>query len=64
MKNMIAPGCYFEPEEEIVKTPIVGKRVGGFRPNEPAIFRRHSELDDIPDNFQNKKNRTNEITKR
>ena len=50
-RNMIAPGCYFEPEEEIVKTPIVGKRVGGFRPNEPAIFRRHSELDDIPDNF-------------
>ena len=31
MKNMIAPGCYFEPEEEIVKTPIVGKRVGGDR---------------------------------
>jgi hypothetical protein len=33
MKNMIAPGCYFEPEEEIVKTPFVVKRVGGFRPN-------------------------------
>jgi len=50
-RNMIAPGCYFEPEEETIETPIMGKRVGGFRPNEPAIFRRHSELDDIPDNF-------------
>ena len=50
-RNMIAPGCYFEPEEEIAKSPIVGKRVGGFMLNEPAVFRRHSELDDIPDNF-------------
>ncbi len=50
-RNMIAPGCYFEPEEETIETPIMGKRIGGFHPNEPAIFRRHSELDDIPDNF-------------
>ena len=50
-RNKVAPDCYFEPEEEIVKTPIVGKRVGGFIPNEPTIFRSHSELEDIPDNF-------------
>ena len=35
-RNKVAPDCYFEPEEEIVKTPIVGKRVGGFIPNEPT----------------------------
>ena len=50
-RNKVAPGCYFEPEENEVKNPIEGKRVGGFIPNEPTIFRSHSELEDIPDNF-------------
>jgi len=49
---MIAPGCYFEPDEsEEVTNPIMGKRKSGFMPNEPTVFRSHSELEDIPDNF-------------
>ena len=51
-RNMIAPGCYFEPDEsEEVTNPIMGKRKSGFMPNEPTVFRSHSELEDIPDNF-------------
>jgi len=49
---MVAPGCYFEPDEsEEVTNPIMGKRKSGFMPNEPTVFRSHSELEDIPDNF-------------
>ena len=48
---MVAPGCYFEPGEETIETPIMGKRKSGFMPNEPTVFRSHSELEDIPDNF-------------
>ena len=51
-RNMVAPGCYFEPDEsEEVTNPIMGKRKSGFMPNEPTVFRSHSELEDIPDNF-------------
>ena len=50
-QTMITPGCYFEPEEDEVKNPIVGKRIGGHMPNEPVVFWRRSELEDIPDNF-------------
>ena len=27
-RNKVAPDCYFEPEENEVKNPIEGKRVG------------------------------------
>ena len=51
-RNMVAPGCYFEPDvSEEVTNPIMGKRKSGFMPNEPTVFRSHSELEDIPDNF-------------
>ena len=51
-RNKVAPGCYFEPDEsEEVTNPIMGKRKSGFMPNEPTVFRSHSELEDIPDNF-------------
>ena len=50
-RRSVAPGCYFEPDEsEIPKVPIVGKK-GGSISKEPELYRRKSELDDIPDNF-------------
>jgi len=49
--NKLAPGCYFIPEEDEAINPVVGKRLGGLLPPEPSVFKRRSELDDIPDNF-------------
>jgi len=49
--NKLAPGCYFIPEEDEAINPVVGKRLGGLLPPEPSVFKRTSELDDIPDNF-------------
>ena len=50
-RKLIVAGCYFEPDEsEIPKDPIVGKK-GGSISKEPELYRRKSELDDIPDNF-------------
>ena len=47
----VAPGCTFEPDESIpTKNPIVGKKNGSID-KEPDVFRRRSELEDIPDNF-------------
>tara|TARA_R110002051_G_scaffold295141_2_gene360856 strand:+ start:40 stop:336 length:297 start_codon:yes stop_codon:yes gene_type:complete len=48
--HIIAPGCTFEPEEEIIINPIVGTK-GGSADKEPNVFRRRSELEDIPDNY-------------
>ena len=50
-RRSVAPGCFFEPDEsEILKDPIVGKKSGTISV-EPEVFRRKSELDDIPDDF-------------
>ena len=50
-RRSVAPGCYFEPDEsEIPKDPIVGKK-GGSISQEPELYRRKSELDDVPDDF-------------
>ena len=50
-KWSVAPGCTFEPDESIpTKNPIVGKKNGSID-KEPDVFRRRSELEDIPDNF-------------
>ena len=47
----VAPGCYFEPDEsEVLKDPIVGKKSGTIS-EEPEVYRRKSELDDVPDDF-------------
>ena len=48
--HVVAPGCTFEPEEDIVINPIVGKKNGSID-KEPNVFRRRSELEDIPDNY-------------
>ena len=45
----IAQGCYFEQEEEEPIDPIRGKKTS-FNIQEP-IYRRRSELEDIPDNY-------------
>jgi len=53
-RNKVAPGCYFEPEEQRQDTrqdSIGKKRIGGHMPEEPAVYRRRSELESIPDNF-------------
>jgi hypothetical protein len=50
-RRSVAPGCFFEPDEsEILKDPIVGKKSGTISV-EPELYRRKSELDDIPDDF-------------
>ena len=47
----VAPGCTFEPDEsEVLSDPIIGKK-NGMITEEPELFRRKSELDDIPDDF-------------
>ena len=51
-RRSVAPGCFFEPDEsELPIDPIVGKKSGRISV-EPEVFRRKSELDDIPDNFE------------
>ena len=50
-RRSVAPGCTFEPDEsEVLIDPIVGRK-GGSIDKEPEVFRRKSELDDIPDDF-------------
>ena len=50
-RHRVAPGCTFEPDEsEVLIDPIVGKK-SGIVSEEPELFRRKSELDDIPDDF-------------
>ena len=46
----IAKGCYFEQEEEEPIDPIRGKKTS-FNIQEQPIYRRRSELEDIPDNY-------------
>mgnify|MGYP003657315237 CR=1 FL=1 len=50
MKYNVAPGCTFESEEDMVINPILGTK-SGCMVKEPTLFRRKSELDDIPDNY-------------
>jgi len=45
----VAPGCYFEQEEDEPIDPIRGKKTSMLI-NEP-IYRRRSSIEDIPDNF-------------
>ena len=50
-RKLIVAGCYFEPDEsEVLRDPIIGKK-NGMITEEPELFRRKSELDDIPDDF-------------
>ena len=51
-RKLIVSGCYFESDEsEVLKDPIVGKKSGTIS-EEPKLYRRKSELDNISDNFE------------
>ena len=45
----VAPGCYFEQEEDEPIDPIVGKKTSANI--KEHIYYRKSELDDIPDDY-------------
>ena len=45
----VAPGCYFEQEEEEPIDPFCGKKTSVDIP--APIYYRKSELDDIPDDY-------------
>ena len=49
-RHMVASGCFFEPAEDDVKNPIVGKKKGSIDFDD-TLYRRRSELEDIPDDF-------------
>ena len=47
----VADGCFFEPAEDDVIDPVVGRKKGsvGFS---DSYYRRRSALESIPDNFE------------
>ena len=45
----VAPGCYFEQEEDESIDPILGRKTSA-NIKEP-IYRRRSTLEDVPDNY-------------
>ena len=47
----ILDGCYVEYAPDEVVDPVRGKKRGSIEPVEPKLYRRTSELDDIPDDF-------------
>ena len=49
-RHMVASGCFFEPEEEVVPNPIVGRKKGSVDFDD-TLYRRRAELEDIPDDF-------------
>ena len=49
-RHIVASGCFFEPEEEVVPNPIVGRKKGSVDFDD-TLYRRRSELEDIPDDF-------------
>ena len=49
----VAPGCFFEPEDDIVEDPIVGKKKGSIAFGD-TYYRRSTILDSIPDDFENR----------
>jgi hypothetical protein len=51
MKHFIAPGCFFEPEEDEADNPVIGvtKRSISFG---DTYYRRRSTIEDIPDDFE------------
>ena len=51
MAIRLAPGCTFEPAEDDVINPIVGKNRGSIGFGD-TFYRRRSSIEDIPDNFE------------
>ena len=49
----VAPGCYFEQEEDELIDPIRGKKKS-IHIKEPPIHRRRSILEDVPDNYSDR----------
>ena len=50
-RHQVAPGCFFEPDEDQAVNPVVGTNKKSALTNTPKLYYRTSELDDIPDNF-------------
>ena len=51
MAIRVAPGCTFEPAEDDVINPIVGKKTSSIGFGD-TFYRRKSSIEDIPDNFE------------
>ena len=51
MAIRLAPGCTFEPAEDDVINPIVGKNRGSIGFGD-TFYRRRSSIEDIPDDFE------------
>ena len=50
-RHFIAPGCFFEPEEDEVINPIEGVNKGSITFGD-SFYRRRSTIEDIPDDFE------------
>ena len=50
-KLVVSVWLFFEPEEEVVPNPIVGRKKGSVDFDD-TLYRRRSELEDIPDDFE------------
>ena len=50
-RHQVAPGCFFEPDEDQAVNPVVGTNKKSALTNTPKPYYRTSELDDIPDDF-------------
>ena len=51
MAIRVAPGCTFEPVEDDVINPIVGKKTGSIGFGD-TLYRRRSSIEDIADDFE------------
>ena len=51
MAIRLAPGCTFEPAEDDVINPIVGKKTGSIGFGD-TLYRRRSSIEDIADDFE------------
>ena len=51
MAIRVAPGCTFEPAEDDVINPIVGRKKGSIGFGD-TFYRRRSSIEDIPDDFE------------
>ena len=50
-RHFIAPGCFFEPEEDEAINPIEGVNKGSITFGD-SFYRRRSTIEDIPDDFE------------
>ena len=50
-KHFIAPGCFFEPEEDEADNPVMGITKESISFGD-AYYRRKSMIEDVPDDFE------------